>query len=1134
MNVCHLNRLLIVLLLISPCAFAQKPTSLRDALKKVTNTFGTQFVYDKQLIDGKTTTYSLDNIAGKPVEEILKGLLYSNNLVFLYVKPNYYSIVPKDRVGTENQVETNQIPVSQSAISGNASAATNRERIRITGTVTDSGGKGIPNATVTERGTNNSTTTNNDGSFVISVNGTTSVLSVSSVGYEPKEITVGTQNNIAITLAATAAILEDVVVVGYGTQSKKDITGSISSVKAQDIRDIAATSVNALLQGKAAGVQVVQSSGTPGAEIFVRVRGTASLRADSRPLYVIDGVPMNNINGTLLDAGGQRTSALSDINPNDIESMEILKDASAAAIYGARASNGVVLITTKRGKSGNAKFSFDSYYGVQETYKTFDLLNGEQFVEVLKESRTNRGLSNTIAPFNQVTVTGKNTDYQKEVFRTAPIANYNLSVSGGDAKVNTFVSLGYFTQQGTIIGQDYGRFTGRLNLDYKATQNLKIGNSTTYSNATNARVANDFSANSILGNALVRNPNLAVRNDDGTYSVDPLQTENPVLLANEITFNSNQKRIISNFYAEYRILEGLSVRSVFGIDNLTDRLERFVPGFVVNRNGVSEAQAVSTDNFTWINDNTINFNKNIGDHSFSALAGFGMQQNKSSFLQAGGNTTGSNIITTIAVANPSIPNHDLSGWSLVSYFGRANYNFRDKYLVNGSFRVDGSSRFGANKRYGLFPAVSAGWRIINEPFMERINGITDLKLRVGIGTTGNQEGLGNFGSLALYATGRNYDGRPGIAQSNVPNADLGWESTVTTNVGLDISLLKSRINLTFDAYLKETKDLLFTRQLPWTSGFGEIQNVNVGTMQNKGIEFALNTRNLTGAFSWTTDFNISFNRNKITSLPVNGSAGSDLVFKLPDAYSIEGPYSIYRVGQPVGSFYGYKFLGVYARDEDVPREPKDASGRSFYDKGVRAGDPIFLDVNGDASYDRQFDRVLIGNALPIHTGGLTNNFSYKGIDLSVFMNWSYGNDIFNVTKAVLTSATDDFNQSTDVLRRWRKPGDITDIPKALYGSNSVSGATATDANSRFIEDGSFLRVRNVTLGYNLPASILKKAKIASSRIYVSAQNLFTFTNYSGLDPENQNTGGGLVPTLGVDFLTQPQPRVYMVGINLGF
>lgn len=1004
----------------------------------------------------------------------------------------------------------------------------------ISGKVTGPNGDGLPGVSVLLKGTSIGVATSSDGSYSLQTPDTRGTLVFSFTGFVTKEVAINGRNTINLALAEDSKTLDAVVVVGYGTQNKRDVTGSISSVKAEDIKNIAATSVNSLLQGKAAGVQVVQSTGTPGAEVFVRVRGTASLRADSRPLYVIDGVPMNNINGTLLDAGGQRTSSLSDINPSDIESMEILKDASATAIYGARASNGVVLITTKRGKSGNAKFSFDSYYGIQETYKTFDLLKGAQYVEVLQESRTNRALSNTIAPYNQIMVTGNNTDYQKEVFRSAPIANYNLSVSGGDARVNTFVSLGYFTQEGTIIGQDYGRFTGRLNVDYKATKRLKIGNSTTYSNATNARVANDFSANSILGNALVRNPNLPVRNDDGTYSVDPLETENPVLLANEITFNSNQKRIISNFYAEYELLEGLKVRSVFGIDNLTDRLERFVPSFVVNRRGVAEAQAVFTDNFTWINDNTITYTKSFGDHNVSALAGFGLQRNKSAFLQAGGNTAGSNIITTIAIANPSIPGHDLSEWALNSYFGRANYSFRDKYLINASFRVDGSSRFGEDKRYGLFPAISGGWRIIDEPFMENVKGITDLKLRAGIGITGNQEGLSNFGSLALYGTGRNYDGRPGISQANVPNPVLGWESTVSTNVGLDLALLNSRVNLTVDAYLKETKDLLFTRQLPWTSGFAEITNVNVGTMLNKGIEIAINTRNLTEAFSWTTDFNISYNKNEITSLPVNGTAGSDLVFDLPDAYGIEGPYSIYRVGEAVGSFYGYKFLGVYARDEDVPREPKDVSGRSLYDKGIRAGDPIFLDVNGDATYDRQADRVLIGNALPIHTGGITNNFSYKGLDLSVFMNWSYGNDIFNVTRAVLTSPNDDFNQSTDVLRRWKNQGDVTDIPRALYGSNSVSGATSTDANSRYIEDGSFLRVRNVTLGYNVPASLLSKAKIASCRIYLSGQNLFTFTDYKGLDPENQNTGGGLVPSLGVDYLTQPQPRIYMFGINVGF
>ena len=1122
--------------------------SLKEALSEMETRYRVYLNYEISLVKDKFVNEAVlrENLT---LDEALQNLLEPLRLKHERVKKNYYVIYaaenapetpagqktghqgadhPAGTPGAERTALTLLKPVPASAIQ----PAT----LGISGRVTSEAGEALPGVNVLLKGTSTGTTTNAEGQYNLTVPDGGGTLVFSFIGYVTEEVSVGNRTVIDVQLVADIKSLSEVVVVGYGTQAKGNVTGSIASIKAADIQNIPVAQADALLQGKAAGVQVVQNSGTPGAEVFVRVRGTASLRADSRPLYVIDGVPMNNSDRTVLEAGGQRTSALADINPNDIESMEILKDAAATAIYGSRGANGVVLITTKRGKQGAAKFNFNSFYGVQEVWKTFDLLNGEQFVEVLKEARTNRGLSNTTAPYNQIEPTGNTTDYQDQIFRTAPISSYNLSVSGGEGKISTFASLGYFNQQGTIIGQDYDRFSGRLNLDYQAAKKLKIGNSTTYSNSRNARVTNDYSGVSVLANALLRNPNLPVRNADGTYSFDPLLTENPVLLANEITFNSNQKRLISNFYAEYQIIEGLTLRSTFGFDNLTDRVERFVPSFVIQTGGAARAEAVAVDNFTWVNDNTLSFTRTFGSHSVSALAGIGIQKNRTAFLQTGGNTAGSNIITTVAVANPDIPQHNISDWALLSYFGRVNYSFKDKYLLEGSFRVDGSSRFGENNRYGVFPGVSAGWRLIEEGFMRGMPFVSDLKLRAGIGVTGNQEGLSNFGSLALYNTGQNYDGRPGIAQANVPNPNLSWESSTTTNVGLDVAFFNNRVALTADAYLKKTKDLLFVRNLPWTSGFWDISNENVGTMENRGLELALSTRNLTGAFKWTTDFNISFNRNKITSLPVNGEAGSDLVFELPDAYGAEGPFSIYRVGESVGNFYGYQYLGVYARDEDVPtaaNDPEDAID-DFYEKGVRGGDPIFLDVNGDYNYSRQDDRVLIGNALPKHTGGITNSFSYKGVDLSVFLNWSYGNDIYNMTRAALTGMIDDYNQSTEVLSRWRNQGDVTNMPRALYGSNSVSGAAATDASSRYIEDGSFLRVRNVTLGYNLPAALVNRIRLNAVRVYATAQNLYTFTNYSGLDPENQNTGGGLIPTLGVDYLTQPQPRVYTVGLNIGF
>lgn len=995
----------------------------------------------------------------------------------------------------------------------------------VNGTVADENGAPLPGANILEKGTTNGVVSDFDGNFTIAPSNTNATLVVSYIGYETKEIKLSGETTISFQLTTSAAGLDEVVVVGFGTQNKRDVTGAIATVKFEDVKELAVASPEALLQGKSSGIQVVQNSGTPGGEIFVRIRGTASLLGESRPLYVVDGVPLNNSSG--VSSGGERRSPLADINPNDIESMEILKDAAATAIYGSRGSNGVVLITTKRGKSGKGKVNIDYFSGIQTPWRTLDLLNGAQFVDVLTEGLTNRDpnlLNNP--PFNQLQVSGANTNYQDAIFRSAVINNLNVSVSGGNERMNSFVSASYFNQQGTIIGQEFKRYSIRLNLDYQVTDKLKVGTSTTLSNTLQNRIETGFSGGSVLANALIRNPNIPVFNPDGSYSIDPLRTENPVLLANEVPFEANTRRVVTNMYGEYKITDKLTFKSIFGVDYTDDRQNRFSPSFVVANNGVSVSEAFFLDEQTIINDNTLSYSNKWKDHKFSALLGFGFQESTFNNLFAGGRQTGTDLVQTIgAVADPFIPGQNITSWGLLSYFGRFNYSFKDKYLIEGSARIDGSSRFGSENRYGVFPGVSVGWRLSEEPFLKDSGFISDLKLRSGIGVTGNQDGIGNFAAQALYFAGRNYDGNPGIGQGNIPNLELGWESTTSTNIGLDLAILNGRFSLTADAYEKRTDNLIFAFQLPWTSGFGSIGNANIGEMKNRGLELALNANILTGDFKWSTNFNISFNDTEITKLPENGSAGSDFVFKLPDAFGIEGPTNIYRVGESVGSFYGYVYDGVYATDADVPQ--------ALFDRGLRAGDARFVDLNDDGVFDRQNDRQIIGNAIPKHIGGFSHNFSYKGIELSALFNWSYGNDIYNMTGGVLSSMSEEYNQSTVVLDRWRQPGDITQVPRALFASSSVAGNSPTDGSSRFIEDGSFLRLRNVTLAYNFSDTVLDRIKMSSARVYVSGQNLWTLTNYSGYDPENQNLGTG-VPILGVDYLNQPQPRTISLGLNLGF
>jgi TonB-dependent starch-binding outer membrane protein SusC len=1084
---------------------ALKDQPVKAAFDLIESTTDFRFTYNDNMIDfNQPVTIEKSN---QSVYKVLEEISKQTRMSFVQVNDNIHVNAGK------NPDKKNTIEIKEFY------------QIEIKGRVVDQKGEPLPGVTIVVEGTTIGTVTNIDGYYSLEVP-EGGILVFSFIGFESRRESVTNQSEINIVLKEDAKSLEEVVVVGFGTQNRRDVTGSITSINQSEIRELAVSSPEAMLQGKAPGVQIVQNSGTPGGEVFVRIRGTASLLGESRPLYVIDGVPLNT--STAVSSGGERLSPLADINPNDIESMEILKDAAATAIYGSRGSNGVILITTKRGKTGQAKVSFDFYRGVQNVWRTQDLLNGSQFVDVLTEALNNRNpnLINN-PPFNTIEVTGTNTNYQDEIFRAATIENYALSVSGGNDKVTTFLSAGFFNQQGTIIGQDFKRYSLRYNVDYQATDKLKVGSSTTLSNAIQNRVETGFGSRSILANAIIRNPNLPVFNPDGSYSVDPLGVENPVMLANEVTFNGTQRRIVSNIYAEYGIAEGLSFRTVFGVDYNDDRQNLYVPSIVVGTQGNAQATAFMLDEQTIINDNTLTYTKTFADkHNLSLLAGFGTQRSTLNFLSAGGQGAGSDIITTIgAVGSPNIPNQNITGWGLLSYFGRVNYSFQSKYLVEGSIRVDGSSRFGENKRYGTFPGISLGWRLSEEGFLNSSQTISDLKLRFGVGVTGNQDGIGNFASKALYSPGANYDGNPGIAQQNIPNADLGWESTQTTNLGVDLAILNGRFSLMADAYIKTTKDLLFPFQLPWTSGFSSIGLANIGTMENRGLEAAISANILKGEFKWVANFNISFNRVKITDLPVNGSAGSDFIFKLPDSNGIEGPYQIYRIGQPLGSFIGYVFDGVYETDESVPA--------ALFNRGLRGGDARFIDLNEDGVFDRTNDRTIIGNALPQHIGGFTNNFSYKGFSLNLLFNWSYGNDIYNMTRAVLTSMSEEFNQSVEVLDRWQQQGDVTQIPRALYASSSVAGNAPTDASSRFLEDGSFLRLRNATFAYSLPNSFLEKWKVSSARIYFSGQNLWTLTNYTGFDPENQNLGTG-TPILGVDYLNQPQPRTYMVGVNLSF
>ena len=1076
------------------------PIQAFEAIESKTNY---KFAYEKRMINRSVKiNYKANN---QSLADILTEISKVTNLKFRQVNNNID--VKKITQNDKNRVERVEIMNQSRTITGKVTSMEEEE--------------GLPGVNVVEKGTSNGTVTNLYGEYSLDVSeGATLVFS--SVGFTTEEVEVGNRSTVDVVMVQDLKQLQELVVVGYGTQKRADITGSIAKVTEKEIENIPVTAVDAMLQGKVAGVQVVQNSGAPGAANFVRIRGNNSLFGENRPLYVVDGVPMNEVTTNVLNSGGQLTTGNNDINPNDIESIEILKDASATAIYGSRASNGVVLITTKRGKSGKAKIEFNMYTGTQQVWRQLDVLNAQQYEDYIVESINNensfRDPGNQIAIPDEIRTNGIDTDWQNEIFRTAPISNYNLSMSAGNDKTQYYTSLSYFDQKGTVVGQAYDRVTGRINIDHQATDKLSVGSNLTLSYSKNDRVFSDFDGRNPIGAALIARPNLPVFNENGSYSQDQLgENFNPVQLTREIPFQSTQKRVIGNIFAEYNILENLSIKTTWGIDNLSDRQERFIPNTLLGIE-FAEANAANYEELVWVIETTATYRKIINDdNDFSIMIGNTLQNSDQTFLRAGGSQAGSNIVTTVnSISVPDQPGHEITQWGLVSYFGRLNYNYKDKFLLTGTLRADGSSRFPENK-WGVFPSGSVGYRLSSEQFMQDLNFINDLKLRASYGVVGNQELGDNFPGRPRYRTGSNYTGSfPGINIDNIPNPNLSWESTAQTNLGIDLAMFDNRVNITADFYEKITSDLIFRKTIPRSAGFfGNAFGFNLGEVENRGIDLAISTVNIQGEFTWSSNFNINFNRNEIKSLPdydPENPTATDFFIEQEGGFDTDGTRSVYRVGEPIGSFYGWFVDGV---------DPA-------------TGGILYVDTNGDGGLGFD-DRTIFGTAQPLHTGGFTNNFSYKGFDLNVFMQWSYGNDVYNQTGAVLEQMSGYNNQSADILDRWQQPGDQTEVPIAIFNDVTgrfTPGANNTEISDRFLEDGSFLRVKDITLGYNLPQSLMDNVNISNVRIYGSVRNAFTFTNYSGFDPESQNVAA--VTSIGIDYLTQPVPRTFILGIDVQF
>lgn len=1004
----------------------------------------------------------------------------------------------------------------------------NKESLKqasVKGKVTDVSGVPLAGVALQIKGSTSRSTTNVNGDFEINA-APNAVLVFSYLGFINKEVAVGNNLILNVTLEEDRKELNQVVVVGYGAQKKRDLLSSVSSISGTEIENIPVSTPQSLIQGRASGVQVVQNSGAPGSAVTVRIRGTTSINAGNDPLYIVDGVPVESGSLTGYNGrGGTPPSALSAINADDIESMEVLKDAGALAIYGSRAANGVVLITTKRGKKGATQYSLNYYTGLQQDNKNrrIKVLNSTQSLELIQEQRANAGID--LYGFILPDTLGNlaNTDWQDAIFRTAPISNYELAVRGGENKLRFALSGGYFDQQGVIINSSYKRGNGRLNLDYDASDKLKFGANVSVSRYLNQRASTDDGNLSLVQVALKKSPSMPLFNPNGTlYNDDVSGFMNPVAYSERIKYENQVTSLLGNVYAEYKVLDDLIFRTTLGLNNSAVTDVFFEPSNAL-RNGTSSGFGFSANITGWINENTLSYSKTLDKHKLSGILGYSKQKRRSFGLRAAGTQYSSdNIYSLNYAAVPQSVSSDATANGLSSFFGRVGYSYYDKYLLEATVRRDGSSRFGENKRYAMFPAISAAWRISNESFFN-VSAINDFKLRASAGRTGNQD-IGDYTAQGLYTSGSSYLGQGGIHLSVLPNPDLTWETTDQYNVGLDLSFFNSRITFTADAYLKKTSNLLLNVPLPRTTGFASVLQ-NVGATENKGIEFSLDTRNIVRKdFKWNTNFNISFNKNKVVSL--NSGANQIIFDKGAGSTGSLISHSVLRVGEPIGSFYGYQTSGVYQYSSDnTTNLTSNSVGTANY--VFRGGDLIFNDVDDNKTINVG-DRVIIGRALPKFTGGLNNTFTYKKLELNVLATFVYGNDIVNGIR--YTTETDQrFSGSYDMLRRWRKEGDITDIPK----SNHNDPAGNRRFSNRWIEDGSYFRIKVATLSYNLPSKFIAATPVRSMKVYTTAQNLFTITNYRGYDPEASAMANG-VTDIGIDQGTYPQYRTFMFGLNIGF
>lgn len=972
------------------------------------------------------------------------------------------------------------------------------QQITVQGAVKDQTGETVIGASVMEKGTTNGTITGIDGDFSLNMspNGT---LVVSFVGYKTQEVQVKGQKQLQVVLSEDAEMLDEVVVIGYGTMKKSDLTGAVSSIGNKDIKDSPVSNLGQAIQGKISGVQIVDA-GKPGDNVSIKIRGLGSIN-NCDPLVVIDGVPT--------DLG------LSSLNMADVERLDVLKDASATAIYGSRGANGVVMITTKRGTEGKGKLAVSANYSFQNATNVPSLLNAAQYAELSNDMMVNSG-RNPNPEWANPSELGAGTDWMDELLRTGVMQNYTVSYSGGNEKSHYYVSGGFLDQSGIVKSVNYRRFTFQSNSDAQVLKWLKFSNNITFSADTKK------SGSYNIGDALKALPIYPVKNEDGSWSGPDGNSEwygstrNPIGPTELNKSQTDGYNFLANLTAELTFTKWLKFKSTFGYDAKFWFIDNFTPKYNWKPTPTEETSRYKSDNksFTYLWDNYFLFDHTFAEkHRVGLMAGMSAQWNTNDYLNAQKNVF---MFDNVHEMDNGEEMYAIGGneteWALLSYMARVNYSYEDRYLLTATIRRDGSSRFGKKHRWGTFPSVSVAWRASQEKWFPKNDYINDLKVRAGYGVTGSQASVGNYSYLASYNTsvypfGISSGNQTALVSSTLANPYIHWEEVAQTNIGFDASLFNSRVMFSFDAYLKETRDMLVKASIPITSGFEDTTTTytNAGKVRNQGIEMSLHTINLTGELGWETNLTATYNKNKIKDL------NSDVPYYINQ---INNSYvTMLAKDYPINVFYGYVTDGIFQNQSEV--------NTHAVQPGAEPGDIRFRDLNNDGVINDS-DRTVIGNPNPSWLFSMNNSLSYKGFELSVFLQGIAGNKIYNANNIDNTGMAAAYNQTTDVLKRWQGEGTSNSMPRAVFGDPNQN----TRVSDRFVENGSYLRLKNITLSYTFPKQWLQKAQIENARLSLSCENVATITGYSGFDPE--------VGINGIDQNRYPISRTFSLGLNFNF